>query len=196
MDAWNTMEGEKIIASRRQIPLNLAWAITVHKSQGMTLDKVEMDLKSAFGYGMVYVALSRASSLEGLRLLSFDKKKVQADPTAIEYMESVSKKNLNSLTTTAYSYSSFSSSFPSCSFSFSCPSSSSSSSSTSSVLSMLSPHSEIRSETQCSSLEETNKKNEINGSLHHESDSLIQNKTGNDNLSSLAEARKRKFESI
>lgn len=81
--------GDKIKASRRQIPLNLAWAITVHKSQGMTLDRVEMDLARAFGPGMVYVALSRASSLDGLSLASFDKALIKASPIAIQFMNQV-----------------------------------------------------------------------------------------------------------
>jgi ATP-dependent DNA helicase PIF1 len=58
------------IMSRTQIPLIAGWAMTVHKSQGMTLNKVEVDLGKAFEEGQVYVALSRATSLQGLKVLS------------------------------------------------------------------------------------------------------------------------------
>lgn len=61
---------EKVIGSFKQYPLRLAWAITIHKSQGLTFNKVAIDAAQAFAAGQVYVALSRCTGLEGLVLLS------------------------------------------------------------------------------------------------------------------------------
>ena len=59
---------------------------TVHRgTQGMTLDRLEVDLRSAFEAGQVYVALSRARSLAGLTVLGFDPAKVRAHPAAVEF---------------------------------------------------------------------------------------------------------------
>lgn len=72
-------------ASMSQIPLNLSWAITVHKSQGMTLDKIECDLAKAFADGQIYVALSRARTLNGLFIKSFDANKVSANSQIVDF---------------------------------------------------------------------------------------------------------------
>lgn len=65
-----------------QIPLRLAWAITVHKSQGMTLECAEVDLSATFESGQGYVALSRLKALETLKLLGFNKKALEVDSLA------------------------------------------------------------------------------------------------------------------
>jgi len=70
----------KVLASFSQLPMRLAWAITVHKSQGMTLDKANMDLSKCFERGQGYVALSRVSSAEGLYLLGYNNCALEVDP--------------------------------------------------------------------------------------------------------------------
>jgi len=76
-------EDQEII-SITQIPLRLAWAITVHKSQGMTLETVELSLGKSFEHGMGYVALSRAKSLEGINLLSLNELALRVNPLVIK----------------------------------------------------------------------------------------------------------------
>ena len=77
---WGINDGLKILASISQLPLRLAWAITVHKSQGMTLDSAVIDLSQAFEYGQGYVALSRLRSLSGLFLLGINNKALEVHP--------------------------------------------------------------------------------------------------------------------
>ncbi|PWG59255.1 DEAD/DEAH box helicase [Bifidobacterium catulorum] len=72
--AWEMMDGETVLASVNQVPLRCAWGITIHKSQGMTLDRAVMDLRRTFAPGMGYVALSRVESLDGLYLRGINDK--------------------------------------------------------------------------------------------------------------------------
>jgi len=80
---WSIDENGKVIASITQIPLRLAWAITVHKSQGMSLDSAVMDLGSVFEYGQGYVALSRVRRLSGLHILGWNQKSFQVHPDVL-----------------------------------------------------------------------------------------------------------------
>ena len=76
-----------------QIPLCLAWALTIHKIQGASMSMAEMDLGNAiFEYGQTYVALSRIRSLDGLYLSSFMPNKIKANPKVTAFYESFSKK--------------------------------------------------------------------------------------------------------
>ena len=81
---WNLADGEIVLASIEQVPLKLAWAITVHKSQGMTLDGAEIDLSRAFVEGMGYVALSRVKNLHSLYLKGLNKMAITVSSEAIE----------------------------------------------------------------------------------------------------------------
>ncbi len=82
---WQINDGERVLAEISQYPLRLAWAITVHKSQGMSLDAIEVDLSKSFEPGMGYVALSRVRSLNGLTILGINENAFRVHPEVLEY---------------------------------------------------------------------------------------------------------------
>lgn len=82
--SWSIDSGDEVIAEITQLPIRLAWAITIHKSQGMSLDLAEVDLSRSFEYGMGYVALSRVKSLKGLHILGFNEMALKVDPHVLE----------------------------------------------------------------------------------------------------------------
>lgn len=86
--SFEAPDGE-VQAYRRQVPLILAYAISIHKAQGQTLSRVRVDLGKVFEKGQAYVALSRATSREGLQILRFDARKVMAHPKVAGFYRSL-----------------------------------------------------------------------------------------------------------
>lgn len=84
-EEWKYEDNGIIRAIITQVPLRLAWAITIHKSQGMTLDAAEIDLGDAFEPGMGYVALSRVRSLSGLKLMNLNEMALKVHPKILEH---------------------------------------------------------------------------------------------------------------
>ena len=89
-EAWKIeLPNGEIQASRTQVPLILAWALSIHKAQGQTLERVKVDLGKIFEKGQAYVALSRATSQEGLQVMRFDPKKVMAHDKVRTFYDSL-----------------------------------------------------------------------------------------------------------
>jgi ATP-dependent DNA helicase PIF1 len=90
-EVWKVeLPNGEVQAQRAQIPLILAWALSIHKAQGQTLERVKVDLGRVFEKGQAYVALSRATCQEGLQVLRFDEKKVMAHEKVMKFYASLS----------------------------------------------------------------------------------------------------------
>ncbi|EAU90478.2 DNA repair and recombination protein pif1 [Coprinopsis cinerea okayama7 len=89
-DSWKSeLPTGEVQLSRVQLPLILAWAMSIHKSQGQTLERVKVDLDKVFEKGQAYVALSRATSLEGLQVINFRPEKVQAHSKVLAWSKTL-----------------------------------------------------------------------------------------------------------
>ena len=89
-ESWKIeLPNGEVQASRSQIPLILAWALSIHKAQGQTLAKVKVDLGKIFEKGQAYVALSRATCQEGLQVMRFDPRKVMAHDKVRDFYDSL-----------------------------------------------------------------------------------------------------------
>jgi len=98
---------ENLIGTFKQMPLKLAWAITIHKSQGLTFEKAIIDANSAFAHGQVYVALSRCRTLEGMVLRTpIDSRRLRTDNNIQHFLETVesNQPNENDLQEAKYAF--------------------------------------------------------------------------------------------
>lgn len=94
-ESWKVeLPNGEVQASRNQIPLILAWALSIHKAQGQTLERVKVDLGRVFEKGQAYVALSRATAMKGLQVLRFDAKKVVAHEKVRTFYANLSRYEL------------------------------------------------------------------------------------------------------
>ena len=84
-ETWEIEDNDEVVAEIYQVPLKVAFAISIHSCQGSTLDYVEINLGNIFEYGQAYVALSRVKNLEGLSVSNLDPKLIKAHPVAIDF---------------------------------------------------------------------------------------------------------------
>lgn len=97
-ESWKVeLPNGEVQASRNQVPLILAWALSIHKAQGQTLERVKVDLGKVFEKGQAYVALSRATSMAGLQVLRFDPKKVNAHERVRTFYAQLSRVELEEM---------------------------------------------------------------------------------------------------
>lgn len=90
--AWESVAPNgSILACRRQFPLLLSWAITIHRSQGATIPRLCIDMSGIFEVGQAYVALSRCPNPDNLQVLNFDKNYVMASRTCVEFYQEIAR---------------------------------------------------------------------------------------------------------
>jgi ATP-dependent exoDNAse (exonuclease V) alpha subunit len=100
--SWKAEDEDTVVAEISQIPLRLAWAITIHKSQGMNLDSAEIDLSKSFVEGMGYVALSRLKSLSGLKLTGMNEMCFKISKEIFEFDKKLKKESENLMARPAF----------------------------------------------------------------------------------------------
>jgi len=99
MMKWSITERQKVddsivfvdMATRTQIPLKLAFATTIHKSQGLTLDKISVEISNVFECGQAYVALSRARDLRSLQVCGFTQKSFKTNQACIDFAKQLTR---------------------------------------------------------------------------------------------------------
>jgi hypothetical protein len=91
-ETWELKSGEKIMATYTQIPLMLAWAISIHKSQGMTITDLEVSFNGMFEYGQAYVSLSRATDFDRLKLKGYQRYAVKSSKEVNEFYKKLGYK--------------------------------------------------------------------------------------------------------
>ncbi|CAE8597417.1 unnamed protein product, partial [Polarella glacialis] len=92
--ASEAKSGSKVLGVRVQLPLELSWAVSIHKSQGMTLSAVEVNVDTVFEHGQAYVAMSRAQTLAGIHLIGSEetlRRSVHAEPRCLAFHQQLTK---------------------------------------------------------------------------------------------------------
>jgi len=93
-EEWSNKVGDQIVCARYQVPLRLAWCLSIHKSQGMTIPHLTVNLSGVFEYGQAYVALSRATKLSLLTLRGFHDRNIRAHPKVKDFYNLIMSDNI------------------------------------------------------------------------------------------------------
>lgn len=82
-----------VLARSSNVPLSVSYGVTIHRSQGSSVDRAIMDLRNLFTYSQAYTALSRMTNSEGLKIIGWDRRSIFVDPTVIEFYRKMNQKN-------------------------------------------------------------------------------------------------------